>query len=151
MYCYCPHLKQLKTEARKTATATTTDCNGSSKLVETSAHAHDSRQPPAGVLEPTPSLPTIQKVKITSKDLTKDKGLQSDSTRNQQDKGHSSRTGMHMDGCDPGDGKHMKENKLCFLCEDFTANVRFEPCGHTTMCSQCAERVKKCPICRVSH
>jgi len=31
------------------------------------------------------------------------------------------------------------------------ANVCFEPCGHTTVCIQCEDRVRKCPVCRVSH
>ena len=51
----------------------------------------------------------------------------------------------------PGDEKGIVKPKLCFLCEDATADVRFEPCGHIIMCRKCAERVKKCPTCRVSH
>ena len=136
-------MKELRTEARKTE-PTTADYSGSSKLVERSTH--DTTQPPADV--PTPSHPTISKVNLTSKALTKDKGVQSDLTEKQQDKDHSSRKG---DVCDPNDEKDMQENKLCFLCEDVIPNIRFEPCGHTTMCSQCAGRVKKCPLCRVSH
>lgn len=38
----------------------------------------------------------------------------------------------------------------CFLCDN-PANVKFEPCGHCLMCSQCAEKAKRCPTCRVSH
>ena len=51
----------------------------------------------------------------------------------------------------PGDEKGIVKPKLCFLCEDVTADIRFEPCGHIIMCRKCAERVKKCPTCRVSH
>ena len=36
----------------------------------------------------------------------------------------------------------------CFLCES-PVDVKFEPCGHATMCSTCAERAKKCPQCKV--
>ena len=38
----------------------------------------------------------------------------------------------------------------CFLC-DSPADVVFQPCGHSVMCSQCAARAKKCPTCRVSY
>ena len=40
--------------------------------------------------------------------------------------------------------------QLCLLCEDYPANVRFSPCGHTVLCSRCAERAKKCLHCKVS-
>ena len=29
-------------------------------------------------------------------------------------------------------------------------DVKFEPCGHAVMCAECAQRAKKCPICKVS-
>ena len=45
--------------------------------------------------------------------------------------------------------QHAVEKKMCFLC-DSPASVRFQPCGHLDMCSQCAARAKKCPTCRVS-
>ena len=36
------------------------------------------------------------------------------------------------------------------LCEEHPASVKFSPCGHTVMCSRCAERAKKCYVCKVS-
>ena len=38
--------------------------------------------------------------------------------------------------------------ELCFLCED-PIDIKFEPCGHAVMCSACAQRTRKCPICKV--
>ena len=37
----------------------------------------------------------------------------------------------------------------CFLCEEIS-NVKFEPCGHIVMCTECSNRTIKCPQCRVS-
>jgi len=37
--------------------------------------------------------------------------------------------------------------ELCFLCDNPT-DVRFQPCGHSAMCSECAPRAKRCPTCR---
>ena len=42
----------------------------------------------------------------------------------------------------------MAELELCVLCEN-PADVKFEPCGHITMCSDCADRAKRCPVCKV--
>ena len=36
----------------------------------------------------------------------------------------------------------------CFLC-DAPVDVKFEPCGHAILCSECAERAKKCLKCKV--
>ncbi len=30
-------------------------------------------------------------------------------------------------------------------------DVAFDPCGHAIMCSTCAQRAMKCPICKVSE
>ncbi len=38
----------------------------------------------------------------------------------------------------------------CFLCEA-PVDVKFEPCGHAVMCSECAQRARKCPTCKVSN
>ncbi|XP_064403437.1 uncharacterized protein LOC135348948 [Halichondria panicea] len=35
----------------------------------------------------------------------------------------------------------------CFLCEA-PVDVKFKPCGHVVMCAECAQRAKKCPICK---
>ena len=42
----------------------------------------------------------------------------------------------------------MAKLELCVLCEN-PADVKFEPCGHVTMCSDCADRAKRCPVCKV--
>jgi hypothetical protein len=36
----------------------------------------------------------------------------------------------------------------CFLC-DAPVDVKFEPCGHAILCSECAERARKCLKCKV--
>ena len=38
---------------------------------------------------------------------------------------------------------------LCFLC-DVPITVKFDPCGHSPLCHNCARRAKKCPDCKVS-
>ena len=38
----------------------------------------------------------------------------------------------------------------CLLCEEHPANIKFSPCGHTVLCSRCAERAKRCLQCKVS-
>ena len=42
-----------------------------------------------------------------------------------------------------------KTGPSCFLCEG-PCDITFQPCGHTAMCAECAEPVKRCPICKVS-
>ena len=41
---------------------------------------------------------------------------------------------------------------LCFMCDN-RVDVKFSPCGHATICSQCAPtcRAKRCPVCKVSR
>ena len=55
-----------------------------------------------------------------------------------------------------GDSNKMEESEVdsetgpsCFLCEG-PCDITFQPCGHTVMCAECAEPVKKCPTCKVS-
>ena len=38
----------------------------------------------------------------------------------------------------------------CLLCEEHPAIIKFSPCGHTVLCSRCAERAKRCLQCKVS-
>ena len=38
----------------------------------------------------------------------------------------------------------------CLLCEEHPAIIKFSPCGHTVLCSRCAERAKRCLRCKVS-
>jgi E3 ubiquitin-protein ligase mind-bomb len=37
--------------------------------------------------------------------------------------------------------------ELCFLC-DSPITIKFEPCGHSTVCENCAKRARKCPECK---
>ena len=77
---YGSHLKQLKTECRQ---------NLSPKLAERSTCYQ--KQPP---LAPTLLYPTKpREVDPPSKTITKDKGVQSGSTENQQGRNHSTKTG----------------------------------------------------------
>ncbi|CAI8025486.1 E3 ubiquitin-protein ligase mib1 [Geodia barretti] len=43
--------------------------------------------------------------------------------------------------------EQMSDKKVCFLCEA-SVDVKFEPCGHALMCRNCADRAKKCPLCK---
>ena len=38
--------------------------------------------------------------------------------------------------------------KICQVCDDMEANIRFEPCGHNVVCNHCAVRMKKCFSCQ---
>ena len=42
------------------------------------------------------------------------------------------------------------ENSECMVCSDTTRNAVFLPCGHMAMCWSCAEKVKKCLVCKAS-
>ncbi|XP_064385298.1 uncharacterized protein LOC135334154 [Halichondria panicea] len=48
-----------------------------------------------------------------------------------------------------GGGSVGMAAELCFLCED-PIDIKFEPCGHAVMCSACAQRTRKCPICKAA-
>lgn len=37
----------------------------------------------------------------------------------------------------------------CIVCCENPPTVRFEPCGHTVACFECAQRMKKCLECHV--
>ena len=48
------------------------------------------------------------------------------------------------------DNGFLKAKKMsCFLCEG-PCDITFQPCGHTAMCAECAEPVKRCTTCKVS-
>ena len=38
--------------------------------------------------------------------------------------------------------------KICVLCDELEANVRFMPCNHNEVCLGCAPRIKKCIKCQ---
>eukprot|EP01106_Pelomyxa_sp_JSP_P008228 TRINITY_DN2336_c0_g2_i1.p1 TRINITY_DN2336_c0_g2~~TRINITY_DN2336_c0_g2_i1.p1 ORF type:complete len:159 (+),score=36.58 TRINITY_DN2336_c0_g2_i1:1112-1588(+) len=38
--------------------------------------------------------------------------------------------------------------QLCIFCDERPRSVRFHPCGHGVLCSQCSELISKCPMCR---
>ncbi|XP_076466818.1 baculoviral IAP repeat-containing protein 7-like [Babylonia areolata] len=40
------------------------------------------------------------------------------------------------------------DRTLCKICMDREVAVTFLPCGHLVCCSQCAQYVKQCPVCR---
>ena len=43
-----------------------------------------------------------------------------------------------------------QDAELCFLCDNMV-DVKFSPCGHAAMCSACAPKAKRCPVCKVSR
>lgn len=42
------------------------------------------------------------------------------------------------------------DDRLCCMCDN-EVNVTLHPCGHTVLCSVCAQDPKRCPTCRVSQ
>jgi baculoviral IAP repeat-containing protein 2/3 len=42
----------------------------------------------------------------------------------------------------------LKDQRLCKICMDRELEITFIPCGHLVTCEQCAQPLKKCPICR---
>ena len=42
----------------------------------------------------------------------------------------------------------LKDEKLCIICFNNERKSVFLPCGHLTCCSECTEKISKCPICR---
>ncbi|XP_076818324.1 E3 ubiquitin-protein ligase XIAP-like isoform X2 [Clavelina lepadiformis] len=45
--------------------------------------------------------------------------------------------------------KKTEEEKKCKICLDQMADVVFVPCGHLCSCTECAQALRKCPICRM--
>ncbi|XP_053396389.1 E3 ubiquitin-protein ligase XIAP-like isoform X2 [Mercenaria mercenaria] len=46
------------------------------------------------------------------------------------------------------ENQRLKEDKMCKICLDSTADIIFLPCGHMVSCPQCAPALTKCPVCR---
>ncbi|XP_045196412.2 baculoviral IAP repeat-containing protein 7-B-like [Mercenaria mercenaria] len=44
--------------------------------------------------------------------------------------------------------KLMKDQRLCKICMEREVEITFTPCGHLVACEQCAQPLKRCPICR---
>ncbi|KAJ8027420.1 E3 ubiquitin-protein ligase XIAP [Holothuria leucospilota] len=42
----------------------------------------------------------------------------------------------------------LREKNLCKICLDNDVEILFLPCKHLVTCSDCAERIDNCPICR---
>ena len=62
----------------------------------------------------------------------------------------SSRSGGATGGggdssADPSSAAAAEE---CMVCSDNKRDVLFQPCGHVCTCATCADRVKKCLLCR---
>lgn len=45
--------------------------------------------------------------------------------------------------------ERLKDLQSCKICMDENVSIVFLPCGHMCACSQCADLVKTCPICRL--
>jgi len=41
-----------------------------------------------------------------------------------------------------------KESQICIICEDSKINCVIVPCGHQTICTNCATKITECPNCR---
>ncbi|XP_078493284.1 zinc finger protein isoform X1 [Ciona intestinalis] len=44
--------------------------------------------------------------------------------------------------------RELQEERKCKICLDKVADIVFVPCGHLCTCTECAEALRKCPICR---
>ncbi|WP_095210629.1 RING-HC finger protein [Endozoicomonas ascidiicola] len=44
--------------------------------------------------------------------------------------------------------QNLKEERLCKICLDKSADIVFVPCGHLVSCIDCAQALRKCPMCR---
>lgn len=42
----------------------------------------------------------------------------------------------------------LKEARLCKICMDNEVGIVFLPCGHLTVCVNCAPNLTNCPVCR---
>lgn len=42
----------------------------------------------------------------------------------------------------------LKEARLCKICMDNEVGIVFLPCGHLTVCVNCAPNLTDCPVCR---
>ncbi|XP_076818309.1 E3 ubiquitin-protein ligase XIAP-like isoform X2 [Clavelina lepadiformis] len=45
--------------------------------------------------------------------------------------------------------RELQEERKCKICLDRIADVVFVPCGHLCSCTECAQALRKCPICRM--
>lgn len=45
--------------------------------------------------------------------------------------------------------KRETEEELCVVCMEKEKDRLFLPCNHMCCCSDCAENIRKCPLCRV--
>ncbi|XP_076818304.1 baculoviral IAP repeat-containing protein 2-like [Clavelina lepadiformis] len=45
--------------------------------------------------------------------------------------------------------RELQEERKCKICLDRMADVVFVPCGHLCSCTECAQALRKCPICRM--
>ena len=46
------------------------------------------------------------------------------------------------------ENKLLKEMNTCKICLDKNISILFFPCGHLVSCNECADKIRKCPICR---
>lgn len=44
----------------------------------------------------------------------------------------------------------ISSTQECFLCES-SVLVRFQPCGHSSLCNVCGKKAKRCPECKVGY
>ncbi len=50
----------------------------------------------------------------------------------------------------PHDDTDVTRKYECKVCMNRLIGVVFMPCGHAMSCLECANRVKKCPVCKRS-
>jgi len=43
--------------------------------------------------------------------------------------------------------QQMETVRTCVLCIDRDKNIKFN-CGHVVACSECAQKINDCPVCR---
>jgi hypothetical protein len=45
--------------------------------------------------------------------------------------------------------EQLSSKSKCKICYEHEMNILFEPCKHIASCSNCSEKLKDCPICRI--
>ena len=63
---------------------------------------------------------------------------------------YSKHQDIHSKEKSPRNSRGHKHSTECMVCSDMIADVTFEPCGHRVSCAECAQRMKKCLICKVT-
>lgn len=83
----------------------------------------------------------IESDKTTSSSLS---SITSPSTSSSSTSSSSNKTVVSLEE----ENRLLKEARLCKICMDNEVGIVFLPCGHLTVCVNCAPNLTDCPVCR---